>query len=114
MNNEPTPNSQAPLHPDVASPGKVEPGGGATRSKLPEGWRRLRTGLRDSRLYRVQRPAGAAPYWEAETLLHNGWAYRRFASEIHARAWLYLAADTRLRLEPVGLEQMEGTYRFRL
>ena len=55
---------------------------------LPNGWRRLTTGLRGVRLYAVAPPLGGTRYWFAEVIRDGAQLSRRFASEIHARAWL--------------------------
>ncbi len=85
--------------------------GGGSRSPLPEGWRRLPTGLRGSRLYRVLRPGDAAAYWEAEVPLDSGRVQRRFASELHARVWLHLAAGPRLLPGSVDGDEINGSFR---
>ena len=74
--------------------------GSGSRPPLPEGWRRLSTGLRGSRLYCVTRPGGTMTYWEAEMSLDSGRVQRRFASELHARALLHLAAQPRFTQGP--------------
>ena len=55
---------------------------------LPAGWRRLTTGLRGVRLYAVAPSLGSGAYWFAEVIRDGAQMSRRFASEIHARAWV--------------------------
>jgi hypothetical protein len=85
--------------------------GHGSRSPLPEGWRRLPTGLRGSRLYRVARPDGTAAYWEGEMPLNDERVRRRFASELQARAWLHLATEPRVMLDSVDSEEIHESVR---
>jgi hypothetical protein len=57
------------------------------RRSLPEGWRKLSTGLRGAWLYVVTLHNGGA-YWLVEVMHDGAELRRRFASELHARAWL--------------------------
>jgi len=82
-----------------------------TRSPLPEGWRRLSTGLRGVRLYRVTPVTGGGDYWVAAMTLDGKELERRFASELHARAWLTVRADPRSPVTAVDLEQVHGPFR---
>ena len=63
------------------------------RQHLLERWRRLATGLRGVRLFHVTLPVGGEVFWEAEVTLNGEWVCRRFASELHARAWLSVATQ---------------------
>lgn len=63
------------------------------RQHLLERWRRLATGLRGVRLFHVTLPVGGGFFWEAECTLNGAWVCRRFASELHARAWLSVATQ---------------------
>lgn len=107
-------NSREPFPSGAPWPAEEKPNDGASHgsgSPLPEGWRRLPTGLRGSRLYQVTRPDGAAPYWEGEMPLTHGPVRRRFASELQARAWLHLAAESRFTLDSIDLEEVNGSFR---
>jgi hypothetical protein len=81
--------------------------------KLPEGRRQLPTDMPNSRLYLIKKPDGAVSHWEAETLLNSGLVHRRFASELHARAWLYLASGPQTMSESTGPGAVEESFRFR-
>jgi hypothetical protein len=91
--------STNPFPSDAPSGAGQEPNAGSQEKNeghgLPEGWRRLPTGLHGARLYRVATDGGGA-YWQAEMVL-NGVAQRRcFASELHARWWLAALDEPRL------------------
>ncbi len=60
---------------------------GASSGPFAATRRRLATGLRGARLYVVAPPNGK-PYWFVEVLRDGVQLSRRFASELHARAWL--------------------------
>ncbi len=98
----------SPVTPPPAAP----PGSGANpgRSTLSECWRSLPTGLRGTRLYRVTLPGGGGVYWAAAPL-HGQSAQRRFASELHARAWLTLATAQHPSAVPFDLEELNGPFR---
>ena len=85
--------------PSDASPGDGEESGADIRDNghpgLPEGWRRLPTGLRGARLYRIVAHGGET-YWQAEMALNGMAQRRRFASELHARWWLAALDEPRL------------------
>ena len=99
----------SPVTPPPAAP----PGSGANpgRSTLSECWRSLPTGLRGTRLYRVTLPGGGGVYWTAAATLHGQPAQRRFASELHARAWLTLVTERRPSALPFDLEELNGPFR---
>lgn len=78
---------------------------------LPEGWRRLATGLRGMRLFRVARPGGGGVYWEAEMTLARTVVRRRFAIELHARAWLGIRNESHPPANPFDREEMHGPFR---
>ena len=96
----------APVHAVVVKP--VGPLGGTL---LPAGWRRLATGLRGTRLYRVSLPGHAAIYWEAAMKLGGKLLHRRFAGELHARAWLSATTEPRETGIPLDLEEIHGPIR---
>jgi hypothetical protein len=71
-----------------------------------ERWRRLATGLRGVRLFRVTLPSAGRVFWEAECTLNGAGVNRRFASELHARAWLSVAAQPRMTLSTVEQQEL--------
>jgi hypothetical protein len=82
--------STNPFPSDASAGSGSEPGDESRddgRRSLPEGWRRLPTGLRGARLYRVAID-GSESYWQAEMALNGVVRRRRFANELHARWWL--------------------------
>jgi hypothetical protein len=80
------------------------------RARLPAGWRQLATRLRGTRLYQITRATGGV-YWEAGVKLHDEFVRRRFAAELHARAWLALATDHTPTATPFNLEELHGHFR---
>ncbi len=67
--------------------------------------------MRGTRLYRVTRPGGGGVYWVG-TVMHRGeLVQRRFAGELHARAWLTLATERRPSAIPFDLEELNGPFR---
>ena len=84
---------------------------GGSRAPLPNGWKRLTTGLRGSRLYHVVQPEGGGEYWEGEMPLDNGRVCRRFASELQARAWLHLAAAPRFTVASFEMDEVRESLR---
>src|SRR4051812_43277142 len=76
------------------------------RSRLFERWRRLATGLRGVRLFQVTLPAAGQVFWEAECTLNGSGVSRRFASELHARAWLSVATQSRMSLSSVEKQEL--------
>lgn len=84
---------------------------GSADAPLPAGWRRLVTGLRGTRLYRICRPGRSVVYWEAAMKLDGKLLHRRFAAEIHARAWLSVLVEPRSSGAPFDLEEIHGPYR---
>ena len=87
------------------------PGAHPGRPPLPAGWRALATGRRGTRLFHVTPQAGGGAYWEAEVTLHDVLVRRRFASELHGRAWLSLATELRPSAVPFDLEERNGPFR---
>lgn len=77
---------------------------------LPAGWRKLATRLRGTRLYQITSPAGGT-YWEAVVKLHDELVRRRFAAELHARAWLAAATDRTPTTTPFNLDELHGRFR---
>ena len=73
---------------------------------LIERWHRLATGLRGVRLFRVTLPSVGQVFWEAECTLNGGGVSRRFASELHARAWLSVATQPRMMLSSVEKQEI--------
>lgn len=71
-----------------------------------ERWRRLATGLRGVRLFRVTLPSVGQVFWEAECTLNGAGVNRRFASELHARAWLSVATQPHMTLSSVEKQEM--------
>ncbi len=67
--------------------------------------------MRGTRLYRVTHPGGGGVYWEATVTLHERLVHRRFASELHARAWLTIATERRPSATPFDLEELNGPFR---
>jgi hypothetical protein len=86
----------------VAATGPVR----TKRSRLLERWRRLATGLRGVRLFHVTVAVGGV-FWEAECRLNGKWVCRRFASELHARAWLSVATQSSVSLSSVEQKEVE-------
>ena len=74
---------------------------------LLERWRRLATGLRGVRLFRVTLAVGGKVFWAVECTLNGGWVCRRFASELHARAWLSVATQTRVVMSSVERQELD-------
>lgn len=71
---------------------------------LLERWRRLATGLRGVRLFRIA-ANGDNFVWQAECKLGAEWVVHRFASELHARAWLSVVSQSRMKLS--SIEKLE-------
>jgi alpha-amylase/alpha-mannosidase (GH57 family) len=74
--------------------------------QLLERWRRLATGLRGVRLFKVTLPEAGTVFWEAECTLNGTGVCRRFASELHARAWLSVATQSRMSLSSVEKQEL--------
>ena len=74
--------------------------------QLLERWRRLSTGLRGVRLFKVTLPEAGRVFWEAECILNGAGVCRRFASELHARAWLSVATQSRISLSSVEKQEL--------
>ena len=77
------------------------------RQQLLERWRRLATGLRGVRLFKVTLPSAGRVFWEAECTLNGADVCRRFASELHARAWLSVATQSRMTLSSVEKQELD-------
>ncbi|HWA09072.1 MAG TPA: hypothetical protein VG838_06355 [Opitutaceae bacterium] len=82
-----------------------------SRSPFQPGSRRLPTGLRGCRLYEMTRPDGSTLCWEAEMSLNGSPVRRRFASELHARAWLRLEAASQANPASIDVEEIRGAFR---
>jgi hypothetical protein len=91
------------------APGLAPTPGGPSRSLGPR--RPIDSGIRGARLYRVTRPDGRGSYWETEVTLGAEPVRRRFASELHARAWLAGADDPPPMPSALDLEELNGRFR---
>ena len=78
---------------------------------LPVGWRRLATGLRGVRLYAIAPPLGGAAYWFVEVMRDGAQLNRRFASEIHARAWLIELLAPDRKTQSFDWEELNNPFR---
>ncbi|AOS43335.1 hypothetical protein Verru16b_00378 [Lacunisphaera limnophila] len=94
-----------------ANGGEEAAGGSGVGGGLPAGWQRLSTGLRGTRLYRVALPGRMSVYWEAAMRLGGKLLHRRFAGELHARAWLSASTEPRESGIPFDLEEIHGPLR---
>lgn len=74
---------------------------------LLEQWRRLATGLRGVRLFRVTLAVGGKVFWAVECTLNGVRVCRRFASELHARAWLSVATQTDAAMSSVERQELD-------
>jgi hypothetical protein len=70
----------------------------------------LATRSPDTRLYQVVQPTGAV-YWEAVVTLRDEPVRRRFAAELHARAWIVAATDRPPATTTFNLEELHGSIR---
>lgn len=101
----------APPFPDASSRTVVVSHAELTsQPPLLERWRRLATGLRGVRLFRVTVLAGNKLFWQAECMLQGGWVCRRFASELHARAWLSVANQPHSSLSSVEQKELSRPF----
>ena len=109
---EPRGNSIPALSPNTgnSTPSTHPPGEGSCTS-YPGARQPIESGVRDARLFRVARADGLGFYWETEMTLGAKSANRRFASELHARAWL--ASSGHPFPEPCSfdLEELNGRFR---
>ena len=80
------------------------------RTTLHEGWRRLSTGIRGAHLYVVTLPTGGA-YWLADVIRNGARLSRRFASELHARAWMLEALNSHFASSSFDWEELNGNLR---
>jgi hypothetical protein len=71
----------------------------------------IESGVRGARLFRVGRPEGGGPYWETEMTIGDKSVRRRFASELHARAWLAAADNAAPEPATFDLEELNGRFR---
>lgn len=90
--------------------GTISPFESPDQSPLVERWRRLATGLRGVRLFQITAAAGNKLFWQAECMLQGGWVCRRFASELHARAWLSVANQPRASVSSVEREELSRPF----
>lgn len=77
---------------------------------LPEGWRRIPTGLRGTRLFRITPPTGSV-YWVAVMMLGRKPVSKHFTVELHARAWLTFVSEKRPAVTTFDLEERNGSFR---
>ena len=84
--------------------------GNSGRISLPEGWLSLATVRRDTRLYRVTRRDGGI-HWEAAAVFNEAVEHRRFASELHALAWLSAVDEPHFSQNPFDPEELKERYR---
>ena len=77
------------------------------RQQFLERWRRLATGVRGVRLFKVTLPMAGRVFWEAECTLNGAGVSRRFASELHARAWLSVATQSRISVSSVERQELD-------
>jgi len=68
--------------------------------------RRLATGLRGAHLYETTQ-ADDKVFWSAECTVADKLVSKRFASELHARAWLSVATQSRVELSSVERRDFE-------
>src|SRR2546426_176771 len=92
-------------------PAPGEERGGPKSPALPEGWKRVATGMRGTRLFRVTPRSGGKVFWEAEVTLNEKTLRRRFSSELHARAWLTVGSEPRQAVNPFDREEIHGRFR---
>jgi hypothetical protein len=85
--------------------------GGVVSLPLPAGWQRLATGLRGTWLYQINLSGGGAVHWVAEMMLNGKVLKRRFAAELHARAWLTIVCEPRSSTIPFDLEEFNEAFR---
>jgi len=102
-----------PAFPVTPPPANLPPDTRASSgSSTPaSGWQSLDTGLRGTRLYRVTPAGGGGVHWAAAVILNGELVHRRFASELHARAWLSLATEQGPSAAPFDLEEIRGRFR---
>lgn len=86
-------------------------GGSPDGGRLPLGWRRIATGIPDTRLYQVTLPGRPGVYWEAAMKIDGKLMHRRFAGELHARAWLSASVEPPHSGIPFDLEDIHGPLR---
>ena len=80
----------------------------AARRRNPlERWRRLASGLRGVRLFHVTLAASGKYFWETECVLNGRLVCRRFASELHARAWLSVATQPLAATSSVERDELD-------
>lgn len=108
MKNQTTAKSGTPVSAPAGTVTPMQPDSDAIkrRSRLLERWRRLATGLRGVRLFQVTLPAAGQVFWEAECTLNGAGVSRRFASELHARAWLSVATQSRMSFSSVEKQEL--------
>ena len=92
-------------------PADLPPDTGSGSSTPSNDSQSLDTGLRGARLYRVTQAGRGGVYWEAAVILNEVLVHRRFAGELHARAWLSLATELSPSAIPFDLEEIHGRFR---
>ena len=84
--------------------------GPSTRSPLTEGWRPPSIDPIGAQLFRVKRCDDGGIYWEVEVVLNGDPVRRRFAHELHARAWLAFAIEPCVPPDSLDLEELNGPF----
>jgi hypothetical protein len=94
-----------------SSPPFKRPASSGSRTSFSEIRQPMESGVRGAQLFRVTRPEGLGCYWETEMTLGSNSINRRFASELHARAWLassdYLPSES----SSLDIEELNGRFR---
>jgi hypothetical protein len=90
-------------------PLKDDPAPGAQKQPS-RGWSPNIVDVRGARLFRFRRPTGGF-YWKAEMALNGDRLHRRFADELHARAWLSLAFQPFTSSGSIDREELNAPFR---
>jgi hypothetical protein len=99
------------VEPPAAAPPPAHPAGAGFRPLSLETRQEVGSGIRGALLYRVNRPEGGGAYWETVMTLGAKSVCRRFASELHARAWLAAADHPVPDPATFDLEELNGRFR---
>lgn len=97
------------LSPKSAGSSRSPFGSDGSRNPIAE-WTRVPARIRGARLFRFRRPDGGH-YWEAEVMLNGKLVQRPFETELHARAWLFAAAQPHLPQDSFDFEELNGAFR---
>jgi hypothetical protein len=95
-----------PVAPDAQTRAPGRAAAGLPHSSPFEHWRRLASGQRGVRLYHVTLPASGMVCWETELTLNGRLVHRRFASELHARAWISVATEAKMAVSSVERDEL--------